>query len=90
MAREAHKLFIPADWKRWIAENVLLGGRAEELSRILVENGFPAELARLEVDAARAHPYVDAARSLARQLKKRDWVLNTLRALQESDETWEV
>jgi ribosomal protein L16 Arg81 hydroxylase len=84
MEKNSDKLFIPADWKRWIAENVMLGGSPEGLTEILVRNGFSAELARLEVDAAAQHPYVAAAMSLARQLKKRNWVLETERQLLEA------
>jgi ribosomal protein L16 Arg81 hydroxylase len=80
--RQADKLFVTADWKSWVAENVLLGGDLDELKRILVNNGYSAELACLEVDAANSHPYIEAARSLARQLAKRDWVLETQRMLE--------
>lgn len=90
MKTPSDKLFIPPSWKKWIAENVLRGGRPEELTRILVEHGFPEPLARLEVDAAAAHPYIEAARSLGRQLKKRDWVFDTLRLLQNESKTWQV
>ncbi|MEQ8786490.1 MAG: cupin-like domain-containing protein [Pirellulaceae bacterium] len=82
METKAEKLFIPADWKYWIAENLLLGGAPDDLKRVLARNGFPQDLASLEVDAAAAHPYLDAARSLGRRIAKRDWVLNTLRALE--------
>ena len=82
MQKQFEKLFIPGDWKRWIAENVLLGNCPDDLKRILVANGCPEELVSLEVDAAAVHPYVAAARSLTRKLKKRDWVLNTARQLE--------
>lgn len=58
------QLFIPAEWKRWIAENLLLGQSRDKLVRMLVENGFPESLSGLEVDAADSHPYVTAARKL--------------------------
>ncbi len=82
---KSDKLFIPADWKRWIAENLLRGGAADALIEILVSNGFSRELSRLEVEVAANHPYVEAARSFVRKIKKRDWVLNAQRLLGELD-----
>jgi ribosomal protein L16 Arg81 hydroxylase len=90
MKTPSDKLYIPASWKKWIAENVLRDGDPNDLTRILVANGFPEPLARLEVDAAASHPYIEAARSLGRQLKKRDWVFDTLRLLQNDSKTWQV
>ncbi len=34
------KLFIPADSKRWIAENLLRGGGPDGLTEILAKDGF--------------------------------------------------
>lgn len=78
----SNKLFVPDHWKQWIAENVLRGGTAYDLTPILVREGFAEDLARLEVDAAIAHPYLAAAESVRRQRDKRDWILNSLRRLQ--------
>ncbi len=74
--------FVSNDWKRWIAENVLLNQPLDQLASILVKNGFPADLAKLEVDAAAQHPFVHAAQSAVRKLQKRDWLLNMLCKLQ--------
>ncbi len=82
METKSDRLFVSTDWKRWIAENVLLDAPPEELAAILVREGFDADLARLEVDAAAAHPYIAAARGLARQLTKRDWFLHTQRLME--------
>ncbi len=73
--------YIPSDWKKWIAENLLLQADPKDLVRILVQNNFSSEIADMEVQAAAAHPYVEAGRSLGRKLKKRDWVLDTYRIL---------
>lgn len=89
MKTPSDKLFIPPSWRKSIAENVLRDGSPDDLTRILVEHGFPEPLARLEVDAPAAHPYVEAARSLGRQLKKRDWVFDTLRLLHNESKKWE-
>lgn len=63
------RLYIPAEWKRWIAENLLRGSDPDELSRLLVDKGFSESLSRLELDAALTHPYLDAARGVLAQPK---------------------
>lgn len=77
-------------WKKWIAVNVLRDNDGDNLIRVLVANGISEQVARQEVDSATSHPYIDAARSLVRQIKKRDWIFDTMRLLQNEDKTWEV
>ncbi len=76
--------FIDAEWKRWIAENTLLGAPAEDLIRILIENGFDAAHSKLEVETCRNHPYITAGGALSKKLKKNDWVLHNSRMLREA------
>jgi len=76
--------YLDAEWKRWIAENVLLGGDPEGMTKILVSKGFDEEHSRLEVDAARGHPYVIASKAVVQQLRKREWVLHNSRMLREA------
>lgn len=64
------------DWRRWIAENLMLGSAPNALSAILVANGIGAKLAQSEIDAALRSPYLHGARRLANRVAKRDWVLN--------------
>ncbi len=90
MPGNTDRQFLDASWKRWIAENVLKGNSPEELITILIQNGFSENLARLEVGTACEHPYVDAARSVARQLAKRDWLLNTIRELRDFDGSFTI
>ena len=80
----AERLFINASWKRWIAENLLRGAPAANLTQILSDHGFDPQLAQLEVDAAQAHPYLEAAAAVNRQLQKRDWVLHNSRLLRDA------
>ncbi len=77
-------MFISDDWKEWIAMNAMLDQPGDGLVKILVEQGFPPELSRLEVQSAMTHPYVAAARSLVRQRSKRDWLLHTRRLLEQT------
>ncbi len=76
-------LELPADWRQWIAQNLMLGNPAVDLVKMLVEKGFSGALAIAEVEAAQSHPYVAAGQGLAYKLKKRDWVLNCLGILEE-------
>ncbi len=64
--KEKH-LFVPAEWKRWIAENLLLGVKPDDLVRVLIEKGYPEPLCRLEVDVANSHPYLIAARGVVQR-----------------------
>ncbi len=72
---------LPPNWQKWVAENVLLQVDPSALVKTLVENGFAQELATQEVAVAAAHPYIEAARSLARKIKKRDWLFEVYQAL---------
>ncbi|MBN1204739.1 MAG: cupin-like domain-containing protein [Myxococcaceae bacterium] len=56
---------LATEWRTWLAENLALGCRSSALLRVLRGAGVPAALAREELAAARAHPAVRAARSLA-------------------------
>lgn len=62
-------------WRRWIAENLLLGASKEAVLRRLVERGCPFLLARQEVELALDSPYLAGAQLLQARLAKRDWLL---------------
>ncbi len=66
---------ITNEWRRWIAENLMLGSAPEALSAILVGNGISPTEARIEIEAAAHSPYLQGARRLANRVAKRDWVL---------------
>jgi len=70
------------DWRRWIAENLMVGATREGLLPVLVKSGFaPAEAAR-ELDLAVRSPYLKAAERLGNRLRKREWLLAAYRKLQ--------
>lgn len=72
---------IDDDWRRWIAENLLLDGQPEDLfARMLAAGVEPAEAAR-ELRQAQTSPYVAGARRLKNRLAKHDWVLDNQRRL---------
>lgn len=81
---------VDQEWRRWVAENVLL--RQEPLSIIeaMVRAGVERATAIWEVQAAIDHPYIraarqsqtsaaDAAKNADARIQKRDWVLECYR-----------
>mgnify|MGYP005849373173 FL=1 len=62
-------------WRRWIAENILLGAAPELVAQRLVQRGAPPALAAAEVEAAANSPYLRGAEVLQNRLAKRDWLL---------------
>jgi hypothetical protein len=77
---------IDAEWRRWIAENVLLNKEPSSITAVMIRDGFDPKEADAEVRAAVDHPYLVAARQSRTpnanqewQLKKRDWVLECTR-----------
>jgi len=76
----AHRL-IDDDWRRWIAENLLIGNSPESVRDVLVASGFPPSNAELEVKNATESPYVRGAELLRNRLRKREWILSTYRKL---------
>lgn len=83
---------VDSEWRRWIAENVLLGNSAPSIVDAMIKAGVAREMAVREVQAAIDHPYVRAARGLkgatagARddsepKIQKRDWVFECYRRL---------
>ncbi|GLS05693.1 aspartate beta-hydroxylase [Chitiniphilus shinanonensis] len=69
------------DWRRWLAENLLLGNDPHQLFGVLVDNGFSTADARQEVERALSSPYLAGAQRLKNRLAKRDWVLACQRKL---------
>ena len=71
------------DWRRWIAENLMLGSHPDTLAGILNKSsGIPLDQARVEVYAALESPYLHGAARLRNRVAKRDWVLTTQARLQ--------
>ncbi len=63
------------EWRRWIAENILLGTAPELVARHLIQRGAPPPLAIAEVEACINSPYLRGAEVLQNRLAKRDWLL---------------
>jgi len=66
---------IGDEWRRWIAENLILGSHPDTLDGILRRSGVPPHVARDEIAAALASPYLHGVLRLHNRLAKRDWLL---------------
>lgn len=80
------------EWRRWVAENVLLRNEPNSIVDAMVRGGVDRPTAVREVQAALNHPYIRAglqarpatagsaaAGSLEAKVQKRDWVLEMYR-----------
>lgn len=63
------------EWRRWIAENLLLEGSPASILTTLVASGFSQQESQREIDLATNSPYLIGARRLSNRLRKREWVL---------------
>ena len=72
---------ISFEWRRWIAENLMLGVDAQAMLDILVSNGIEAIAAARELQTASAHPYVHAGNQLVQLSKKIESLLQIRREL---------
>lgn len=72
-------------WRRWVAENLMLDVRPDEIVQTLAAQGFALEVAVREVQSAMSSPYLTGARQgvdvLQNRLAKRQWVLEIYRKL---------
>jgi hypothetical protein len=70
---------IDDDWRRWIAENLMLGLPSESLVHAMTTSGFSRAEAAREIEAALQNPFFKASELLLNRLKKRDWLLAVYR-----------
>src|SRR5438105_4897600 len=68
---------VDDEWRRWIAENLLLERTWERILEAMVTSGVPAEEAAHEIELAAESPYIKGADLLRNRLRKRDWQLET-------------
>jgi hypothetical protein len=69
------------EWRKWIAENLMLNADPSSLFKVLVDVGYSAQVANLEINAALHSPYLDGARRLKNRLLKREWIIDIQRKL---------
>jgi hypothetical protein len=69
------------EWRRWIAENLMLDANADSIVQAMTANGISREDAMREVSLAVESPYLRGAELLRNRLRKRDWLLATYRKI---------
>lgn len=72
---------VDNEWRRWIAENLLLDAHLQGLYEQMVRAGIPDHEAAHELQQAMVSPYLLGARRLQNRLAKHDWVLDNQRRL---------
>ena len=75
--------FRPVDdeWRRWVAENLLLGASRESILRTMVAGGLSPLQSAAEIDQAFRSPYLRGVQRVCNRLKKREWLLAAYRKL---------
>ena len=69
------------EWRRWIAENLLVGATQESVFDVLRSNGFAPQEAAQEINTAQQSPYFRGSELLRNRLKKREWNLSIFRKI---------
>jgi hypothetical protein len=70
---------VDDDWRRWIAENLMVGHSPESIFESMTSSGFSPDEAALEINTAVQSPYIKGSALLLNRLKKRDWLLTVYR-----------
>jgi hypothetical protein len=70
---------VDDEWRRWIAENLMIGQPPESILEVMVSSGFARDDSAREIDLALQSPYFKGSELLRNRLTKRDWVLAALR-----------
>src|ERR1700739_4630794 len=70
---------VDNEWRRWIAENLLLDGPPQGIYEQMLLAGIAHEEAVQEIQAAIASPYLAGAQRLRNRLAKHDWILEAQR-----------
>jgi hypothetical protein len=76
---------IDDEWRRWIAENLLLDATPESILATLVASGFAREEGAREIRLAQQSPYLKGSERFRNRLRKRDWMLAAYRKLRRLD-----
>jgi len=69
------------EWRRWIAENIMIGQSPDSLLEAMESSGFSADESSTEIKAALESPYVKGSQLLRNRLQKRDWLLAVYRKI---------
>ena len=69
------------DWRRWIAENLMLEGAPEDLLAAMTAAGIDHDEAAREIQLAQQSPYLKGSELLRNRLRKRNWLIATYRKI---------
>jgi hypothetical protein len=72
---------VSDDWRRWVAENLMLEQDPAGIVEAMVGGGIAREEAVREVGLAQESPYVRGSQLLRNRLRKRDWLIATYRKI---------
>jgi hypothetical protein len=72
---------IGDEWRRWIAEHLMLEVAPDDLYQAMVACGIAPETATFEINRALQSPYFQGSEHVRNRLKKREWLLATYRKL---------
>jgi Family of unknown function (DUF6065)/Cupin-like domain len=70
---------IDDEWRRWIAENLMIGQPPDSILEAMKSSGFAPEDSVREINLAIESPYLKGSQLLLDRLKKRDWQLAVYR-----------
>lgn len=74
---------LDINWRRWIAENLLLNADRKQLTTAMLRAGFDRGLIEQELRLAEQHPYLLAAHRLQTRLDKHRWITSVLGQLED-------
>ncbi len=80
---------IPDDWKEWMADCLMMQVSDADIVKFMTAQGFDEDVVAKEVEQAATHPYIIAGTKLARQMKRRDWLLRLYQMLSENSGQFE-
>ncbi len=70
---------VDDEWRRWIAENLIIGQPPQSILEAMCSSGFAPDDCIREIHLAVESPYLKGSRLLLDRLKKRDWQLAVYR-----------
>jgi len=72
---------INDEWRRWIAENLLLGASRDSILNTMAKSGLSPLQSVSEIDLAASSAYLKGVERVCNRLKKREWLLASYRKL---------
>ena len=88
LTQETPTATLTPDWRRWVAENLMLRVPPDDLVAILASHGIEPVMARRGVDAVSSDPCFQAGEWMAQRLHKLESVLDIHQDLQRLGGDW--